>query len=72
MYTKNKYNYRIENTITKLKIQHDHALISTLVAENFLFQKEKGQSLKAQLETEHLKWQSSDKIDKIRLSVYLL
>lgn len=33
MYTKNKYNYKIENAISKLKIQHDHALISTEVAE---------------------------------------
>lgn len=33
MYTKNKYNYKIENAISKLEIQHDRALISTEVAE---------------------------------------
>lgn len=40
--------------------------------KNFLFQKEKRQSLKAQLDTEHLKQKPpSDRIDKIKLLVYL-
>lgn len=41
MYTKSKYNYRIENAISKLKMQCKHALIPIEWHKNFLFQKEK-------------------------------
>lgn len=36
MYTKNKYNYRIENAISKLKMQCKHALIPTEWHKNFI------------------------------------
>lgn len=49
MYTKNKYNYRIENAISKLKIQHDHALISTEVAEKLFIPE--GKNTKPQVST---------------------
>lgn len=55
MYTKNKYNCNIK---TQLVSQKYSSIMQSLPLEwqkSFLFQKEKKQSLKAQLKTEHLK-----------------
>lgn len=41
MYTKSKYNYRIENAISKLKIQCKHALIPTECTKIFYSKRKK-------------------------------
>lgn len=41
MYTKSKYNYRIENAISKLKIQCKHALIPTECTKTFYSKRKK-------------------------------
>lgn len=46
MYTKTKYHYRIENAISKLKMQCKHGLIPTEWHKKILFQKENKKKVK--------------------------
>lgn len=69
MYTKNKYNCNIKTQLVSQKYSSIMQSLPLKWQKSFLFQKEKKQSLKAQLKTEHLKWQSSNRIVKIRLWV---
>lgn len=70
MYTKSKYNSRIENAISKLKMQCKHGLIPTEWLKNFYFRKEK-KGKASWLNSRHLKQPPLDRIDKIRLSKHL-